>query len=119
MSEIREIEREISKTMLLLGIPASLKGYELIRRSVARTVQNPKLATSVTKLIYLDLAKELKTTDVKIERAIRNAIEISWQRGETKLQDELFGYSRLDNPVRPTNSEFIAVFADAIRMRFR
>lgn len=116
--ETREIESEITEMMLTLGMPAHLIGYQYVRSSILRTVIEPELVTMVTKLLYPDLGKEFKTTDQKIERAIRNAIEVSWERGQIELQEELWGYSREDNTKRPTNSEYIAVVADFIRLKF-
>ena len=74
---------------------------------------------SVTKLLYPELAKKFKTTDQKVERAIRNAIEVSWERGNEETFDELFGYTYADGKSRPTNSEYIAQIADAIQLELR
>lgn len=114
----REIESEITELMLILGVPAHLRGYPQLRRAICRTVIDPEVVTMVTKLLYPDLGKEFKTTDRKVERAIRNAIEVSWERGQIELQKELWGYSREEDVKRPTNSEYIAVIADYIRLKF-
>lgn len=112
-----ELERTISDLMLELGIPAHLRGYQFLRSAIGMCVEDMELVESVTKLLYPDLAKMYQTTDTKIERAIRNAIEVSWERGNTDLFEELFGYSNTLEYTRPTNSEYIAVVADYIRLK--
>lgn len=113
----RELEKTISDFMLELGIPAHLRGYQFLRSAVEMCVEDMELVGSVTKLLYPDLAKMYQTTDTKIERAIRNAIEVSWDRGNSDLFEELFGYSNTPGYTRPTNSEYIAVVADYIRLK--
>lgn len=113
----RELEKTISEFMLELGIPAHLRGYQFLRSAVEMCVEDMELVGSVTKLLYPDLAKLYQTTDTKIERAIRNAIEVSWERGNCELFEELFGYSNSLDYTRPTNSEYIAVVADYIRLK--
>lgn len=112
-----ELEKTISDFMLELGIPAHLRGYQFLRSAVKMCVEDMELVGSVTKLLYPDLAKMYQTTDTKIERAIRNAIEVSWERGNSDLFEELFGYSNTLEYTRPTNSEYIAVVADYIRLK--
>lgn len=113
----RDLEQAISRVMLDLGIPAHLRGYQYLRSAVEMCAEDMELVGSVTKLLYPDLAKIHKTTDQKIERAIRNAIEVSWERGNGDLFEELFGYNNSDEYSRPTNSEYIAVVADHIRLK--
>ena len=113
----RELEKMISDFMLELGIPAHLRGYQFLRSAVGMCVEDMELVGSVTKLLYPDLAKMYQTTDTKIERAIRNAIEVSWERGNSDLIEELYGYSNTLEYTRPTNSEYIAVVADYIRLK--
>lgn len=117
MIDRRELEKTISDFMLELGIPAHLRGYQFLRSAVQMCVEDMELVGSVTKLLYPDLAKLYQTTDTKIERAIRNAIEVSWDRGNSELFEELFGYSNDQNYTRPTNGEYIAVVADYIRLK--
>lgn len=114
----RELEQAISGFMLELGVPAHLRGYQYLRSAVEMCVEDMELVGSVTKLLYPDLAKMHKTTDQKIERAIRNAIEVSWERGNGTLFEELFGYSNSGEYSRPTNSEYIATVADHIRLEY-
>ncbi len=114
----QELERAISGFMLELGIPAHLRGYQYLRSAVEMCAEDMELVCSVTKLLYPDLAKRYKTTDQKIERAIRNAIEVSWERGNSTLFERLFGYSNASEYSRPTNSEYIAAVADYIRLEY-
>lgn len=113
----RDLEKTISDFMLELGIPAHLRGYQFLRSAVEMCVEDMELVGSVTKLLYPDLAKLYQTTDTKIERAIRNAIEVSWERGNCELFEELFGYCNTPEYTRPTNSEYIAVVSDYIRLK--
>ena len=117
MMSPRELEKTISDFMLELGIPAHLRGYQFLRSAVGMCVEDMELVGSVTKLLYPDLAKMYQTTDTKIERATRNAIEVSWERGNSDLFEELFGYANTVEYTRPTNSEYIAVVADYIRLK--
>lgn len=107
--------KEITKLMVELGIPAHLRGYYYLREAVRMTAEEMELVGSVTKLLYPEIAKKFKCTGEKVERAIRNSIEVSWERGNTDLLESLFGYSREDGKKRPTNSEYIVVLADHIR----
>lgn len=111
-----ETEQVISGLMLELGIPAHLKGYQYLRTAISMCVEDMELIGSVTKLLYPDLARRYLTTDQKIERAIRNAIEVSWERGNGELFKRLFGYSNSIGHSRPTNSEYIASVADYVRL---
>ena len=108
--ETLETEREISAFMLELGIPAHL------REAVLLAVSDMELVGSVTKLLYPVIARRYKTTLQRVERAIRNAVEVSWERGNPEVFEDLFGFSRETGAPRPTNSEYIARIADKIRM---
>lgn len=103
--------------MLEMGVPAHLKGYHFIRYAVGMTINDMKVVGSVTKLLYPEIAKRYNTTDGKVERAIRNAIEIAWGRGNLRTFENLFGYCPNSGQGRPTNSEFIAAMADEILLR--
>lgn len=113
------LERYITRIMLDLGVPAHLKGYHYIREAIILSEEDMEVVSSVTKLLYPEIAKTYKTTSQKVERAIRNAIEVSWVRGNTETMEELFGYSSADGKSRPTNSEYIARIADKIRLDLR
>ena len=111
-----ELERYITEVMLDIGVPAHLRGYYYLRAAILMTGRDIEVVTSVTKLMYPVIARHFKTTDQKVERAIRNAIEVSWERGNTQSFEKLFGYSIQDGKARPTNSEYIARIADKIRL---
>ena len=111
-----ELERYITEVMLDIGVPAHLRGYYYLRAAILMTGRDIEVVTSVTKLMYPVIARHFKTTDQKVERAIRNAIEVSWERGNTQTFEKLFGYSIQDGKARPTNSEYIAQIADKIRL---
>lgn len=108
----------VTKMMLELGVPAHLKGYHYIRTAVLMSERDMELVSSVTKLLYPDVAKQYKTTGQKVERAIRNAIEVSWQRGNMDAMEKMFGFSANTGKGRPTNSEYIARLADEVRLHF-
>lgn len=111
-----ELEKYIAETMLDVGVPVHLKGYYYLREAILLSVKDMELVGSVTKLVYPTIAKHFKTTDQKVERAIRNAIEVSWNRGNTDTFEELFGYSAIQGKKRPTNSEYISRIADKVRL---
>ena len=109
-----KLERYVTRLMLELGVPAHLRGYQYLREAIVRSKEDMELVGSVTKLLYPEISKKFHSTDQKVERAIRNAIEVSWERGNT----EIFGYSIGTGKTRPTNSEYIARVADKVRLDF-
>lgn len=111
-----ELERYITNIMLDIGVPAHLKGYHYLRDAILLSGRDMEVVSSVTKLLYPTIAKRFKTTDQKVERAIRNAIEVSWTRGNAETFEKMFGYSASSGRNRPTNSEYIARIADSIRL---
>lgn len=115
MSDV-EMEKYVTRIMLDMGVPAHLKGYHYLREAIILSEKDMEVVCSVTKLLYPTIAKRFKTTDQKVERAIRNAIEVSWSRGNLETFEELFGYSADSGKGRPTNSEYIARIADKIRL---
>ena len=114
-----QMEQYITRIMLDLGVPAHLKGYHYLRRAILLSVDDLEIVSSVTKLLYPEIAKAFKTTDQKVERAIRNAVEVSWNRGNPEFTEGLFGYSIKSGKGRPTNSEFIARMADKIHLNLK
>lgn len=114
-----ELEKYITAIMLDIGVPAHLKGYHYLRDAILLSGRDMEVVSSVTKLLYPTIAKRFRTTDQKVERAIRNAIEVSWTRGNVDTFEELFGYSVQSGKSRPTNSEYIARIADKIRLDFK
>ena len=111
-----ELERYITDIMLDIGVPAHLKGYHYLRDAIMLSGKDMEVVCSVTKLLYPTIAKHFRTTNQKVERAIRNAIEVSWTRGNVETFEKMFGYSVLSGRARPTNSEYIARIADKVRL---
>ena len=106
----------ITKMLHELGMPSHIKGYEYIREAIYMVYINPDLIGSITKELYPELAKKFKTTVSRVERAIRHAIEVSWNRGNIEYMEELFGHSVDIDKAKPTNSEFIVTVADKLRI---
>ena len=111
-----ELETYITNIMLEIGVPAHLKGYHYLRDAIMMSGRDIEVVSSVTKLLYPSIARHYKTTGQKVERAIRNAIEVSWMRGSESTFEKIFGYSPAMGKERPTNSEYIARIADKVRL---
>ncbi|MCI7190719.1 MAG: sporulation initiation factor Spo0A C-terminal domain-containing protein [Lachnospiraceae bacterium] len=109
----RKLEQAVSQLMIDMGIPVHLRGYHYMRTAVMMAVEDMKVVGSVTKLLYPEIARRYNTTNGKVERAIRNAVEISWERGNRRTFERMFGYCMESGQGRPTNSEYIAAIADA------
>ena len=111
---------EISITRMLheLGMPAHIKGYQYIRDGIVMIYNNPDIIGGITKELYPDVASKYNTTVSRVERAIRHAIEVSWNRGNWDLMEEIFGHSVDIDKAKPTNSEFIVTIADKLRLEF-
>lgn len=114
-----DLERYITDIMLDIGVPAHLKGYQYLRDAIMLSGRDMEVVSRVTKLLYPTIARRFRTTDQKVERAIRNAIEVSWTRGNTDTFERMFGYSVGSGRTRPTNSEYIARIADKVRLDFK
>lgn len=111
---------EISVTHMLheLGMPAHIKGYQYVRDGIVMIYNNPDIIGGITKELYPDVASKYNTTVSRVERAIRHAIEVSWNRGNWDLMEEVFGHSVDIDKAKPTNSEFIVTIADKLRLEF-
>ena len=111
---------EISVTRMLhqLGMPSHIKGYQYIRDGIVMIYNNPDIIGGITKELYPDVASKYNTTVSRVERAIRHAIEVSWNRGNWDLMEEIFGHSVDIDKAKPTNSEFIVTIADKLRLEF-
>lgn len=111
---------EISVTKLLhgLGVPSHIKGYQYIREGVILMYEKPDIVGAITKELYPEIAKRFDTTVSRVERAIRHAIEVSWNRGDIELMEEIFGHSVDYDRAKPTNSEFIVTVSDKLRLEF-
>lgn len=108
----------ITKMLHELGIPSHIKGYQYIREAVNIIFENPSVIGGITKELYPELAKKFNTTTSRVERAIRHAIEVSWNRGNLDFMEEIFGYSVDIDKAKPTNSEFMVTIADKLRLDF-
>lgn len=107
-----DLERRITDLLHEVGIPAHIKGYSYLRTAITYSYQNQDYIGQVTKVLYPDIARKYKTTGSRVERAIRHAIEVAWNRGNIDTIDEIFGYTISASKAKPTNSEFIAMIAD-------
>ena len=110
------IEVRVTNLIHDVGVPAHIKGYQYLREAIIMSVENSEIINAVTKTLYPTLAKTFKTTPSRVERAIRHAIEVAWNRGQIEVHDKIFGYTVNSNKGKPTNSEFIAMLADLLRM---
>ena len=108
----------ITKTLHDLGIPSHIKGYQYIRGGVEILFDRPDVIGGITKELYPELADRFSTTVSRVERAIRHAIEVSWNRGDWDLMEELFGHSVDIDKAKPTNSEFMVTIADKLRLEY-
>lgn len=110
------LENEITGMIHEIGVPAHIKGYQYLRESITLAVNDPDIINSITKILYPTIAKKFETTPSRVERAIRHAIEVAWNRGNPDVLNDLFGYTISNGKGKPTNSEFIALIADNIRL---
>jgi two-component system response regulator (stage 0 sporulation protein A) len=102
-----------------MGIPAHIKGYQYIREGIMMSVQDSNMLNFITKLLYPSIAKKYKTTSSSVERAIRHAIEVAFSRGQVEILEEMFGYTVNAGKGKPTNSEFIALISDKMRLEHK
>lgn len=112
-----EIERIVTDIIHDIGVPAHIKGYHFIRSAIIMAINDMEVINHITKQLYPDLAKMYKTTPSRVERAIRHSIEVAWNRGYNETAQKLFGYSISSDKGKPTNSEFIAMIADHIKLK--
>nr|WP_330396943.1 sporulation transcription factor Spo0A [Anaerovirgula multivorans] len=113
------LEAEITNIIHEIGVPAHIKGYLYLREAITMVVENVELLSAVTKELYPSIAKRFNTTPSRVERAIRHAIEVAWSRGKVDTINNLFGYTVHNDKGKPTNSEFIAMVADKLRLEKR
>ena len=115
----RNIESDVTAIIHDVGVPAHIKGYQYLREAIIMSVNDTEMLNSITKILYPTIAKKYQTTSSRVERAIRHAIEVAWNRGRMDTIDELFGYTINAEKGKPTNSEFIALIADKIRLEYK
>jgi two-component system response regulator (stage 0 sporulation protein A) len=112
----QNLETDVTQMLHEIGIPAHIKGYQYLRDAIIMTVDDQEMLGAITKILYPEIAKKHKTTSSRVERAIRHAIEVAWNRGKLETIEEMFGYTINTGKGKPTNSEFIALISDKIRL---
>ena len=114
-----DIESQVTQIIDQIGVPAHIKGYQYLRTAILMTISDSDIINSVTKILYPSVAKKYSTTTSRVERAIRHAIEVAWDRGDVDTLNSYFGYTIQNNRGKPTNSEFIAMIADNLRLKYK
>ncbi|MBQ7943326.1 MAG: sporulation transcription factor Spo0A [Lachnospiraceae bacterium] len=114
-----DLEKDVTDMIHEIGVPAHIKGYQYLREAIMMSVEDGEMLNSITKILYPSIAKRYQTTPSRVERAIRHAIEVAWSRGKMETLDSLFGYTISLGKGKPTNSEFIALITDKIRLSYR
>lgn len=114
-----ELELMVTEIIHQIGVPAHIKGYHYLREAILLSIKNSDIINSVTKLLYPTVAKHYGTTSSRVERAIRHAIEVAWDRGDIDVLNSYFGYTIQNDRGKPTNSEFIAMISDKLRLRLK
>ena len=114
-----QLESDVTRIIRELGIPAHIKGYQYIREGIMMAVNDMNMLNLITKLLYPSIAKKYKTTSSSVERAIRHAIEVAFSRGRMDVLEDMFGYTVHAGKGKPTNSEFIALIADKLRLEYK
>ncbi|MBE6627456.1 MAG: sporulation transcription factor Spo0A [Ruminococcaceae bacterium] len=114
-----DIESQVTQIIHQIGVPAHIKGYQYLRTAILLTIKDNDIINSVTKVLYPSVAKKYQTTTSRVERAIRHAIEVAWDRGDVDTLNSYFGYTIQNNRGKPTNSEFIAMIADNLRLKYK
>ena len=113
------LETDITEIIHEIGVPAHIKGYQYLRDSIMLAINDTEMLNCVTKILYPTIAKKYNTTSSRVERAIRHAIEVAWTRGKVEVLDSFFGYTINNGKGKPTNSEFIALISDKIRLDYK
>ena len=112
-----DLEAQVTKIIHQIGVPAHIKGYQYLRTAIIMAIKDTEVINSVTKILYPTVAKQYSTTSSRVERAIRHAIEVAWDRGDLDVLNSFFGYTVQNSRGKPTNSEFIAMIADNLRLK--
>ncbi len=114
-----DVEMMVTEIIHQIGVPAHIKGYHYLRESIMLAVATPDIINSITKQLYPTVAKKFMTTSSRVERAIRHAIEVAWDRGDVDILNSYFGYTIHNGKGKPTNSEFVAMISDKLRLRLK
>lgn len=115
----RNLESDVTDMIHEIGVPAHIKGYQYLRDAIMMSVEDSEMLGSITKVLYPSIAKKHRTTPSRVERAIRHAIEVAWSRGKMDTINDIFGYTVSNGKGKPTNSEFIALISDKIRLDYK
>jgi two-component system, response regulator, stage 0 sporulation protein A len=113
------LEIQVTEILHQIGVPAHIKGYHYLRDSIIMAIETPDIINAVTKQLYPSVAKRYETTASRVERAIRHAIEVAWDRGDVDILNSYFGYTIHNTRGKPTNSEFIAMISDRLRLHMK
>ena len=113
----QDLEHDVTDMIHEIGVPAHIKGYQYLREAIILTINDMDAINAVTKVLYPEVAKKFSTTPSRVERAIRHAIEVAWDRGDVETLQKFFGYTVSGIKGKPTNSEFIAMIADCLSLR--
>ena len=113
------MEVKVTEILHQIGVPAHIKGYHYLRDSIIMAIEKPEIINAVTKQLYPSVAKKYETTSSRVERAIRHAIEVAWDRGDVEVLNSYFGYTIQGSRGKPTNSEFIAMISDKLRLQMK
>lgn len=113
------LELKVTEILHEIGVPAHIKGYHYLRDSIILSIEQPEIINAVTKQLYPSVAKKYETTSSRVERAIRHAIEVAWDRGDIDVLNSYFGYTIHNDRGKPTNSEFIAMISDKLRLQIK
>ncbi len=114
-----DVEVKVTEILHQIGVPAHIKGYHYLRDSIIMAIEKPDIINAVTKKLYPSVAKKYETTSSRVERAIRHAIEVAWDRGDVEVLTSYFGYTIQGSRGKPTNSEFIAMISDKLRLQLK
>ncbi len=112
-----QLEVNVTRLMLEIGVPANIRGYQYLRDGILMAVEDAQVINAITKVLYPCIAKKYETTPSRVERAMRHAIEVAWSRGQVEVFHQVFGYSINTGKGKPTNGEFIAMLADRVRLK--
>ncbi len=116
-TETQNLESMVTDIIHEIGVPAHIKGYQYLREAIILTINDMEIINAVTKVLYPEVARKFNTTPSRVERAIRHAIEVAWDRGDIEVLQKFFGYTVSNIKGKPTNSEFIAMIADSLTLR--
>ena len=117
--EKKSLETQVTDIIHEIGVPAHIKGYQYLREAIILSINDSEMMNSVTKVLYPTVAKTFSTTSSRVERAIRHAIEVAWDRGDVDVLSSYFGYTIQNSRGKPTNSEFIAMISDKLRLSMK